>query len=257
MGKARLGGPRRPKSHRQSQKRSQTLDPGRGRWWSAFGSDSRSECARLQTLEATLDAVVVERPAPTEQAPQHLCLDKGYDNVPARDIVEERSYIPHIRCIGVSGGTEGAAGYAQSGDPGPSSRHEGPGGRPSGVAAETANEERPACTSCWSRTSEDCCRRRSSSGSTRATAISCTRRFLLEGVVEQDERRGFSFLVHRIESLREILAGIEYQRPEQRLRRAHSCGPRKGAGERYDGCCRSYGPDTPGIRRSFRVLHLS
>ena len=29
-------------------------------------------------LEATLDAIVVERPQPTEEEPQHLCLDKGY-----------------------------------------------------------------------------------------------------------------------------------------------------------------------------------
>lgn len=28
-------------------------------------------------LAATLDAVVIERPEPTEEAPQHLCLDKG------------------------------------------------------------------------------------------------------------------------------------------------------------------------------------
>ena len=26
-------------------------------------------------LEATLEAIVVERPQPTDQAPQHLCLD--------------------------------------------------------------------------------------------------------------------------------------------------------------------------------------
>lgn len=31
-------------------------------------------------LRATLDAVVVERPTPTSERPQHLCLDKGYDN---------------------------------------------------------------------------------------------------------------------------------------------------------------------------------
>ena len=31
-------------------------------------------------LEATLEAIVLERPQPTDQAPQHLCLDKGYDN---------------------------------------------------------------------------------------------------------------------------------------------------------------------------------
>jgi putative transposase len=54
----------------------------------------------FKLLEATLDAIVVERPAPTKQAPQHLCLDKGYDNAPAREIVEERSYISHIRRIG-------------------------------------------------------------------------------------------------------------------------------------------------------------
>ena len=54
----------------------------------------------FKLLEATLDAIVVERPAPTEQAPQHLCLDKGYDNAPARGIIQERSYVPHIRGIG-------------------------------------------------------------------------------------------------------------------------------------------------------------
>ena len=51
-------------------------------------------------LAATLDAIVVERPKPTEAAPQHLCLDKGYDNQPTRDLVEERGYIEHIKRIG-------------------------------------------------------------------------------------------------------------------------------------------------------------
>jgi putative transposase len=54
----------------------------------------------FKLLEATLDAAVVERPAPNDQAPQQLCLDKGYDNAPVREIVEERSYISHIRRIG-------------------------------------------------------------------------------------------------------------------------------------------------------------
>ncbi len=44
---------------------------------------------------------MVERPRPTEEAPQHLCLDKGYDNRPTREIVvEEQSYVAHIRRIG-------------------------------------------------------------------------------------------------------------------------------------------------------------
>lgn len=51
-------------------------------------------------LGATLDAVVVERPQPTEEAPQHLCLDKGYDNRPTTELVQGRSYVPHIRRIG-------------------------------------------------------------------------------------------------------------------------------------------------------------
>jgi putative transposase len=51
-------------------------------------------------LAATLDAIVVERPEPDEEAPQNLCLDKGYDNRPTRELVEERSYVPHVRRIG-------------------------------------------------------------------------------------------------------------------------------------------------------------
>lgn len=51
-------------------------------------------------LAATLEAIVVERPEPTEEAPQHLCLDKGYDNEPTRELVEDRDYVAHIRTIG-------------------------------------------------------------------------------------------------------------------------------------------------------------
>lgn len=51
-------------------------------------------------MAATLDAIVVERPQPSEREPQHLCLDKGYDNAPAEAIVTARGYQPHIRRIG-------------------------------------------------------------------------------------------------------------------------------------------------------------
>lgn len=50
-------------------------------------------------LAATLDAVVVERPQPTEEPP-HLCLDKGYDNEPSRAVLTQRGYQEHIRRIG-------------------------------------------------------------------------------------------------------------------------------------------------------------
>lgn len=45
----------------------------------------------------TLDAVVVERPAPTLEQPQHLCLDAGYDYDLPRYAAEHRGYTPHIR----------------------------------------------------------------------------------------------------------------------------------------------------------------
>lgn len=51
-------------------------------------------------LAATLDAVVVERPQPSEEEPQHLCLDKGYDNPTGHQAALERGYTPHIRLIG-------------------------------------------------------------------------------------------------------------------------------------------------------------
>jgi putative transposase len=51
-------------------------------------------------LAATLDAIVVERPEPSEEQPQHLCLDKGYDNPTGEAAVEEHHYVGHIRRIG-------------------------------------------------------------------------------------------------------------------------------------------------------------
>lgn len=51
-------------------------------------------------LAATLEAIVVERPQPTAEAPQHLCLDKGYDNPTGHETVAAFQYIPHIRRIG-------------------------------------------------------------------------------------------------------------------------------------------------------------
>ncbi len=51
-------------------------------------------------LEATLEAIVVERPEPTEEAPQHLCLDKAYDNPTGEATVAKYGYQPHIRRIG-------------------------------------------------------------------------------------------------------------------------------------------------------------
>ena len=44
----------------------------------------------------TLDAIPLERPEPTLEEPQHLCLDKGYAGAPVDEEVRERGYVPHV-----------------------------------------------------------------------------------------------------------------------------------------------------------------
>lgn len=51
-------------------------------------------------LEETIEAIVVERPKPTLKKKQNLCLDKGYDNQPSREVVNKHGYQDHIRRIG-------------------------------------------------------------------------------------------------------------------------------------------------------------
>jgi putative transposase len=48
-------------------------------------------------LEATIEAIVVERPQPTEAEPQNLCLDAAYDNPTGREAAAAAGYTPHIR----------------------------------------------------------------------------------------------------------------------------------------------------------------
>ena len=50
-------------------------------------------------LEATIEAIVVERPEPTPEEPQNLCLDKGYDNPTGHATTAQHRYTPHIRRI--------------------------------------------------------------------------------------------------------------------------------------------------------------
>jgi transposase len=44
----------------------------------------------------TLEAIPIERPEPTPQEPQHLCLDKGYAGAPVDREVRRRGYTPHV-----------------------------------------------------------------------------------------------------------------------------------------------------------------
>jgi len=54
----------------------------------------------MKLTEATLESHVVQRPEPSEDNPQHLCLDKGYDYDAVREFVAARNYIAHIMARG-------------------------------------------------------------------------------------------------------------------------------------------------------------
>lgn len=54
----------------------------------------------MKLTEATLEAIIIERPQPTAERPQHLCLDKGYDYPEIRELVERWGYTAHIRSRG-------------------------------------------------------------------------------------------------------------------------------------------------------------
>ena len=51
----------------------------------------------VKLLTATLDGIVIARPEPTEEQPQHLCLDAAYDAGWVRHEVQARGYLDHIR----------------------------------------------------------------------------------------------------------------------------------------------------------------
>ena len=70
-----------------------------GHGWPLAACISGANTPDTSLLKATLDAVVVARPMPTAEKPQHLCLDKGYDNAPAEAVVLEAGYVPHIAPI--------------------------------------------------------------------------------------------------------------------------------------------------------------
>jgi putative transposase len=58
---------------------------------------NRHDC---KLLCATLDGIVIARPQPSREQPQHLCLDAGYDYPVVRLLVRAREYREHIRSRG-------------------------------------------------------------------------------------------------------------------------------------------------------------
>ena len=51
----------------------------------------------MKLTRETIQTIVVERPEPTPEEPQGMCLDKGYDYQAVREILEEFGFTAHIR----------------------------------------------------------------------------------------------------------------------------------------------------------------
>jgi putative transposase len=54
----------------------------------------------MKMVEATVASIPVERPEPTPEQPQGMCMDKGYDYDEVRQIVEEFGFTAHIKARG-------------------------------------------------------------------------------------------------------------------------------------------------------------
>jgi putative transposase len=98
MGKARSGGdhvgPNPTDRAKKGVKRS-VITEGSGRPLGVVIAGAN--VVDFQLLYETIEAIVVPRPTPSEEQPQHLSLDKGYDTPVGRQTVVEEHYLPHIR----------------------------------------------------------------------------------------------------------------------------------------------------------------
>lgn len=54
----------------------------------------------MKLVRTTLESIVVERPEPTAEDPQGMCMDKGYDFAEVRATLEEFGFTTHIRARG-------------------------------------------------------------------------------------------------------------------------------------------------------------
>ncbi len=54
----------------------------------------------MKLVRATIESIGVERPEPSEEQPQGMCLDKGYDYHEVREILAEFGFTAHIRSRG-------------------------------------------------------------------------------------------------------------------------------------------------------------
>jgi len=101
LGKARMGGdeigPNPTDRAKNGTKRSMLTDAGGG---PLAVVAAPANVVDAQLLDKTIEAIIVERPEPTKQDPQNLCLDKGYDNPKGEEAVVKYNYQGHISRIG-------------------------------------------------------------------------------------------------------------------------------------------------------------
>jgi putative transposase len=101
MGKARFGGdevgPNPTDRGKKGTKRSIIVEQDGGPLGAVIAGANVHD---TKLLQQTIKAIVVERPEPTVESPQNLCLDKGYDNPTGREAAAAHGHTPHIRRIG-------------------------------------------------------------------------------------------------------------------------------------------------------------
>jgi putative transposase len=54
----------------------------------------------MKLVRSTIQSIVVQRPTPSEEEPQGMCLDKGYDYEEVRATLLEFGFTAHIRARG-------------------------------------------------------------------------------------------------------------------------------------------------------------
>jgi putative transposase len=54
----------------------------------------------MKLVRPTLDSIPIERPEPTPDQPQGMCLDKAYDYDEVREVLQEFGFTAHIRARG-------------------------------------------------------------------------------------------------------------------------------------------------------------
>jgi putative transposase len=101
MGEARFGGdkvgPDPTDRGKSGVKRSVIVDKDGGPLGAVIAGANVHD---TKLLAETIEAIVVDRPEPTAEAPQNLCLDKGCDNPTGREAAAAKGHTPHIRRIG-------------------------------------------------------------------------------------------------------------------------------------------------------------